>query len=148
MNTNLEKIAAAFITDMANKYALPELLSARRLPISESEQMSKRYTDDGMFATVDVQPSGQLSAIVRSLSVTVIVQADTFVKHLYHGTIKFSYDHHSGGSNGSSTNLVIAVERSFGSVETYLGALENNAFAAVRQHLHYYEQDQKKSNDS
>lgn len=148
MNANIEKIAAAFITDMANKYSMPELLTARRVPNEESTPIANRYGKDGMFAIADVHPTGQLSAIVRTLNVAIVVTRDELVEHLYYGNIKFSYDHCSGGSNGNSTDFIIAVETRFGQDEIYVGALEKNAFTAVKSHLYYYEKDQKKSNDS
>jgi hypothetical protein len=149
MNTNiLATISAAFITDMAHKYSIPELLTARRVVSGDHDAITRRYGAGVVHASTEAQPTGQLSSIVRKLSVAVVVYADPDVKNLYHGSIELSYEHHQGGTNGKTTNFYISVESRIGQEVSYLGAIEKSAYDAIRSHLYYHEQDQKKSNDS
>lgn len=131
MNKNLSIVSQAFAKDMAHRYAIPELLT------------KKFVSDDSKAAVakiVSIQPGGLLGEVIKDLSALITVRADTDSKHLYHGNIQFRYEYNAGTFGAVTTDFYISVQAYIGDnsvEESYIDAIEKNAFQIVRMHIYY-----------
>ena len=123
MNTK-EKIASAFIRDIATRYSLPELLTLKPSLIETDLSLNAEYG-----VSTKIQPSGQLSAFVRKASVVVIIIEDTIKNGFFYGELKFSYEHPCGGFNGYNTKFYISTDEYS---KEYIGAIEENLYKSVQ----------------
>lgn len=88
------KVFTSILQKLAGQYNLPELLSA---------SVTSGVADGWAYNVIrqPVAPSGQLSAIVRALEVTV-----KYAPEANRVELCYAYDHVDGGSNGYTVNLV------------------------------------------
>lgn len=94
-------LADQFVADYGRRYGFPELT-----------QVKLRWgtpDDENIEATIQVQPLGQISALVRELSIAFTIEFEKETGRLI-AYVKLSYQHHSGGSNGNSTAYLIVYE--------------------------------------
>lgn len=97
LNTTIS-LAQNFMRDFAQRYDMPELAA--------QVQFDERY--GVLSCTVEVQPRGQMAALVRMLSVGIRVsQAESL---MFSASVRMSYQHHGGGTNGHSDNYRIVTK--------------------------------------
>ena len=135
--TTYQHLADAFLHDIATRYAFPELLNrAMDLPLPGSRAERIHGTEWGVLhAECKVQPTGQIAAIVRSMTVEVSFRPSD-AKNVFYGDVKLSYDHVQGGSNGKDTGFMIAVESRFGGgSSTYLGCVDRGIFDTLTSNI-------------
>lgn len=111
-------IFQAALRQLAAQHDLPELLAGR---IVEMEQ-------NGLLVEVDVQPRGQLAAIVCSLKVRVRFDMDPTRKKVGYLNMDFTYKHQGGGSNGKSVDYMILTDNHYGAEEQFVGLVERCLF--------------------
>lgn len=101
------EIATAFKNELAARYNLPELRDA-----GMGHAKEKRTNVDieaNLLASCSVEPTGQLAGIINRLIVDV--QVAFWKNGAVGGTLKYRYQHHSRGSNGSDQEFTIVLER-------------------------------------
>lgn len=126
---DLIKIGGKFINALAAQFQLPE---ARNAAFAES-----KATEHGITiktAEIEVEPTGQIAAIVKSLSVRFEVSASLDGAHI-RGTIHYSYGHHSLGSNGSDQRFIIVTEERYGSDQEFVGTISEHVAYRHEQKL-------------
>jgi len=120
MKTNLIKIGNQFKAELAAQYSLPEIAAAEFSPVkthTESGNPDWHHTSTGAVA---VAPSGQLAGIVKELTVEVTIGSNGKTTR---GVLKYSYGHHSGGSNGNDQSFEIVTESRCGDDVEYVGKI-------------------------
>lgn len=139
MNKNLTIIAHAFAKDMAHRYGIPELLTKRFT--TADDNIAGQFGKSTVIAKIDnIEPVGLLGAILESLSATIMVTPDPEAKHVYHGNVRFRYACNGGEVGVVTTDFYISVEAHVGDVgmdESYIDAIDKNAFQIVRMHIYY-----------
>lgn len=117
---NLIHLAQNFVRDFAQRYDMPELAA--------HATSGKWAEKDGVLScAMEVQPRGQMSALVRLLSVGIRVsQAENL---LFNASVRMSYEHHGGGTNGHSDGYRIVTRTHIfkeGNPVEYVGFISND----------------------
>ena len=126
--SSLIALGTPFINTLAAQYQLPEL---RGIGFTNSKQLP-----DGVVLKTDeisVEPTGQLSCIVKAMTVRVEISSTTDGKHV-RGSIHYSYSHHSGGSNCSNQDFVIVTESYLGE-RVYTGTISERLACAYQNQI-------------
>ena len=90
--------------EVAVLFDMPEIAAA---PLTEP-------AGGGFKVEVDIRPTGQMRALVKSLSARVEMNDAPDETGNYYIRASLSYSHHDGGSNGKDANFVVMVEDMFG----------------------------------
>ena len=122
-------IATAFLAEIATRYQMPELATAKFEPATR-----QRFIEGTLTAVATVAPTGQMAALVRTLEVTVSVSPH-YLPGMFQGKVELSYGHFNGGSNGHDTDFIIVTQTRYGSSIEYCGALEGSAFRTAADAL-------------
>lgn len=121
-------IARAFAEDFALCYNMPELKEASKLDWSVHKKR-----EDSIRCEAEVQPKGQISALVSSLHVQVSFYQNG--EGLYYATVRLSYQHHSGGSNGHTDEYRVVTKKDImGRTISYVGFIHHSLeYAAMME---------------
>lgn len=131
------ELARSFADDMAARFDLPEIYTTD-VGIPTTELDERLWGKDSLIFKANIQPKGQMAAIVYSLEVVIVVYG-TDVKGLYQGNVSMSYKHHGGGSNGKDTKFYINTDSKYGGSKVeYLGAVEVSTFNGIQQKIENY----------
>lgn len=109
------QIARSFAKDFASRFDMPELAKA-----AEGE-WDGNIMKNRIICVADIQPNGQISALVSSLHVEVSFGQSK--EGLFYASVRLSYRHISGGSNGHSDDYRIITRKDLSRKTSYLGFL-------------------------
>lgn len=113
-------IARAFAEDFALCYDMPELKEASKLDWTVNTK------DNCIRCEAEIQPKGQISALVRSLHVSISFRQYDDIP-LYYATVRLSYDHNSGGSNGHTDDYRVVTKNDIiGKAISYVGFIHRS----------------------
>lgn len=129
---NLIEIADRFKAELAAEYSLPEVAAAKFGAVKEHAS-NGRIWFHAETGHIEVSPTGQMAGIVNHMTVNVSVGSDGTSTR---GVLKYSYTHHSLGSNGSEQCFEIVVEDRYGRGAEYLGKVSERLAYAYLQKLH------------
>lgn len=113
-------IARDFAEDFALRFDMPELKEASKL------DWTVHTKDNCIRCEAEVQPKGQISALVRSLHVQISFRQFEDIP-LYYATVRLSYGHNSGGSNGHTDDYRVVTKKDLmGRTVSYVGFMHRD----------------------
>lgn len=98
-------VARAFAEDYALCHDMPEVSNAAKM----NWRVNNKEGDEWIECVADVQPRGQMSALVSRLYVEVKFYQRS--SGLYYANVRMSYTHHSGGTNGHNDDFRVVTEK-------------------------------------
>ena len=112
-------IARDFAEDFALCFDMPEVKEASKL------DWTVHTKDNCIRCEAEVQPKGQISALVKSLHVSIsFAESDN---GLYYASVRLSYRHNSGGSNGHTDSYRVVTKKNLmGSTVSYVGFISHD----------------------
>ncbi len=113
--TNQTNILRAFAEELARTFGMPELATTAEI---------------GGEILAEIALTGQSNAFFKRLSASVQVSPRENMPGTFEGTLRTTYDHHGGGSNGITRHWIIATEPRYGQAE-YIGCTPRDVFYAL-----------------